>query len=176
MSTMIKIRSVRAVQEVCHVLLCCALMTGVTYAQGDETRVEKVPLTVAKKDGIADVMERLQQGNFFPEDIDRIARAGAAIQAISELKKKFELIQDQTSKDSVASALVRLGDKDPAAWDYLVQGAADAIASDAPPPQQFDSYGKMLPEPSPRFIAWAKARNLTTDAALDTAMRIYRAS
>jgi hypothetical protein len=39
------------------------------------------------------------------------------VAAIPELEKQFAVSQDPDTKDAVASALVKLGDKDPAYWD-----------------------------------------------------------
>ncbi len=165
-------------------LICCALLTGIESAQADQNRPREAPnallhysgqqkdanrRTVAK-DRLPEAISRVKEGNFFPADVHIIAEGGA-VQAIPDLKKQFELAHDQISKGSIASALVRLGDKDPAWWDYLSKEAADAIVSDAPSVTQFDSKGKFVPGPSPEFIAWAKAHNLTAELALDAAMR-----
>jgi HEAT repeat protein len=122
------------------------------------------------KERLPGALNRIKQGEFFPADPAIIAEAGA-VQALPDLKRQFDVTKDENSKDSIASALVRLGDKDRGPWDYLVQGAADAITSDIPSRQRFDSNGRLLPGPSPDFIAWAKAHNLTSEAADDIVMR-----
>jgi HEAT repeat protein len=117
-------------------------------------------------------MSRLKQGEPFRVDIAQVAQAGV-VEAIPYLKKQFSITQDQTTKEAVASALVRLGDGDPTYWDYLVQGATAAIDSDEPFPEGFDAKGKLVPRPSQEFTAWAKAHNLTIDSAVGTAMHDY---
>ncbi len=160
---------ISTVRESFRLALCIAVLAGSALAQVGQNPPNTAPNAPAK-DNVADAeaMARLKHGDFFPADINRIAKAGA-VQAIPDLEKQFELTPDPVSKISIASALVRLGDKDPAWWNYLAQGAADAIASDAPSPWRFDSKGKALPDvlPSPELIAWAKVHNLT-DVELDT--------
>lgn len=113
-------------------------------------------------------MDRLKTGEFFPADVELIAKA-KGVRAIPDLKTQFKLTQDTVLKGSVASALVRLGDKDPEPWDYLVEGATDAITSDAPDPQRFDSKGNAIRGLSPEIRAWAKSHNLS-DSDLDNKM------
>ena len=168
-----KIRSVHTVREVFRLLVCGALLTGVVSAQVDPNQTAGA-IPVTPKDNLSEAMNRLKQGDFFPADVDLIAKI-RGVQAIPDLERQFELTQDQVLKASIASVLVRLGDKDPAWWNYLVQGVADAIASDAPPLQRFDSKGKMLPGLSPELIAWAKAHNLS-DSELQTEMLRFRQS
>jgi hypothetical protein len=99
------------------------VLTGFASAQVNPTPPGKADATA--KDKIATALDRLKQGDLAGADINLLAKAGA-VQAIPDLRKQFELLhddnfQDQISKDAIASALVRLGDKDPAWWDYLVQ-------------------------------------------------------
>jgi HEAT repeat protein len=93
-----------------------------------------------------------------------------AVQAIPILKDKFVSTQDVNDKVQIASALVRLGDKDDTYWDFLVRQAAPAIESDAPPIASYDSQGKFVRGPSPEFVAWAKAHNVSLDSAAEDSM------
>ncbi|MDQ2842728.1 MAG: HEAT repeat domain-containing protein [Acidobacteriota bacterium] len=177
-----KILSIWQWSRVVRLFAWFALLTGVASAQVDQNRPGEASNVLPQyssqkkeayeltrvKERLPDALARLKQGEFFPADIHIIA-VGGAVQAIPDLKKQFDLSQDQSSKDSIASALVKLGDKDPTWWDYLTKEAADAIVSDAPSAAQFDSKGKFVPGPSPEFIAWAKAHNLKTDSALQAA-------
>jgi HEAT repeat protein len=90
-----------------------------------------------------------------------------AVQAIPILKDRFVRTQSADDKVHIASALVRLGDKDNTYWDFLVRQAAPAIESDAPPIASYDSEGKLVPGDSPEFVAWAKAHGVSLDAAKD---------
>jgi HEAT repeat protein len=98
-------------------------------------------------------------------DIRLLAEAGAT-QAIPALKQEFAATKDTLLKLAIASALVRLGDKDQPYWDFLAEEARTAVENDAPPVFQLDSHGKVDQRgPSPEFIAWAKAHNLDPPAA-----------
>lgn len=153
-------------REILHLLVCLALLRGAAPAQINQIQ----PADGLPKDSLAAAMDRLKHGNVNLADINRIAREGA-MQAIPGLKRQFELAQDELSKDSIASALVRLGDKDPIWWEYVAQQATAAIESDAPSPMGFDLNGKTVPGPSSEFIAWAKVHNLTINAAEEIAVR-----
>lgn len=118
------------------------------------------------RDQATEALNRVHQGAFYPADVELIVTKKAQ-QAIPDLKKQFSLTQDQTLKTSVASALMRLADPDPAWWDYLVQAATDAVTSDAPPQAKFDWEGKLIPGPTSEFLAWAEAHNLTPEAAVE---------
>ena len=104
------------------------------------------------------------------------------VDAIPELEKRFQEAPDSfdpASQDTVlayvdkahiANVLVRLGDSNPAYWDYLVSKATLAVESSAPPLQSFDAEGHMVPGPSPQFEAWAKSQGKSVDAAVVEAM------
>jgi len=116
-------------------------------------------------DKIADHIARVKSGNFTLVSIEEIAEAHA-VQAIPILKEQFALSQDASAKAKLAGALVRLGDKDDAYWNYLVAQAATAAQSDAPPPTAFDVNGKAIPgQLSPEFIAWSRAHSLPPESA-----------
>ncbi|HEX4231075.1 MAG TPA: HEAT repeat domain-containing protein [Bryobacteraceae bacterium] len=166
---MLILKNIRLASKTTGVLrlfLCGAALTSVALTQMSQTQPGGEP----KKGDIAAAVDRLKQGDVNLADINRIARAGA-VQAIPGLKKQFELAQDGLSKDSMASALVRLGDKDPIWWEYVAQQATAAIESDAPCPMGFDLNGKTVPGPSSEFIAWAKVHSLTINAAEEIAVR-----
>ncbi len=145
-----------------------ALLLRMASAQVNPNQPDSTSSALVKQ-RVSDALKRIKQGKFFPVDAAIVAEAGA-VQAIPDLKRQFEVTNDLNFKDSIASALIRLGDKDHGPWDYLVQGVADVVTSDIPSPQRFDSNGRMLPGPSPEYIAWAKAHNLTQDGADETVM------
>src|SRR5579875_950092 len=111
-------------------LIPCTFLALVAFAQTNQSTPTQAP-TAPAKEKVTEAINALKQGDFSHADIVQIADAGA-VQAIPDLERQFTLTQDETSKYSIASALVRLGDKDPQWWDFLTQGAAAAIASDAP--------------------------------------------
>jgi hypothetical protein len=154
----------------CHIrwtgILCCALIACIAPAQTAPKKRLQIPAPTAKE--IADAMGRLEKGEPFLVDIAQLAQAGV-VDAIPELKKQFAASQDEITREAVARALVKLGDKDPIYWDYLAREATVAVDSDEPFPSGFGADGKMAPGLSPQFTAWAKTHNLTTEAAADLA-------
>ncbi len=141
----------------------CALFIVTASAQAFQGTPAAVSAQLSDK--AAKAMDALRRGNLAEADIDLLARE-RFVQAIPDLKKQFESIEDEKDKDRLATALVRLGDKDPAAWNYLTARAGEALSSDVPDIQQFDANGKTSSsDPSPKFLAWAKAHNLTPEAA-----------
>jgi HEAT repeat protein len=150
--------------------LFCAILTNLAVAQVGEARSGKSANESQKKD-LADALARLRQGSPLLADFNRIASAGA-VEAVPELEKQFDETQDEDRKGCIASALVRLRDKDGPYWDYLVKGASLAIDTEVPPQEQFDSQGALVPGPSPEFIAWAEAHNQSVDGALRARYRL----
>ena len=124
--------------------------------QGPPPGIASIPAS----DEIRDATNRLKQGEFFPADVDLLVKTNWQ-KAVPDLKKQFSLTRDPVLKGSVASALVKLADPDPASWDYLVQGTAEAVTSNAPSPQRFDAKGKQMPGLSPEIIAWSKINHLS---------------
>jgi len=149
-------------------VFCYALIACIAPAQTLPQRPRRIAAPTAKE--IAAARDRLRQGEPFLVDIANLAQAGA-VDAIPELKRQFEASHDEFTKEAVASALVKLGDKDATYWDYLVREATVAVDSDEPFPSGFDANGKLAPGLSPQFIRWAKAHNLTTEGAADAATR-----
>lgn len=107
-------------------------MTGVASAQVDQNRSGRAPESTTKEN-VANALGRVTRGDFSLADVEQLANAGA-VQAIPDLKKQFALSHDEVTKGKIASALVKLGDKDDTYWDYLVKEATPAIESDAPYP------------------------------------------
>ena len=143
--------------------LLCALLITTASAQVDQTQSDEIKNSV----------KRIQSGKFDVVDINRVARAGA-VQAIPSLKGQFVHGEDAYIKTAVASALLRLGDKQQIYWDYLADQARRAIESDAPFPFRFDAQGHMIPRQlAPEFVAWAKARHVSPEHA--SAAQLYEA-
>jgi hypothetical protein len=110
---------------------------------------------------IEDALNRVKQGEFFLVDVGVIARAHL-VQAIPILKEQFAKTQDPHFKDALASALVTLGDKEDAYWDFLAARANEAVESDIPFPRDFDSHGKIEKNHfSQAFLQWAKNHGLS---------------
>jgi len=93
--------------------------------------------------------------------VEQLARAKAS-QAIPMLEQKFERTQNPLDRAHVASALLRLGDKNDTYWNFLEKQAAQAIENAPPDFMSYDSQGKSVPGPSPEFTAWAKTHGLAS--------------
>jgi len=148
-----------------QLLLLCALVTGAAYGQEKQSQPDKL-IYAADPANVPDAIAKVKSGDFNGVHIAMIARAGA-VEAIPILKQQFSRSQDPLIKSEIAAALVRLGVKDDTYWGLLVEGATPGLETDAPRVMRFDSQ----PGPSPEFVDWAKAHNITTDSALDTLYR-----
>jgi HEAT repeat protein len=152
-----------------HGLLCiilsCEILTGVAYGQVVNPPADKLAYA-ADKTNVPDAIKKVKSGDFLLVHISMIADAGA-VEAIPALKEQFALSQDWITKDKIASALVKLGDKDGVYWGFLLKQATAAVESDAPNIVTFDSKGKIEPGPPPQLTAWAKAHNLSLEAATE---------
>jgi HEAT repeat protein len=127
--------------------LWCALLTSAAYGQEQQIQPEKLAYG-ADRANVPDAIAKVESGEFGAVHVDLIARAGA-VEAIPILKQQFARVEDPFLKAKIASALVKMGEKDNTYWQYLVKLATRAVESDAP---DFAS---------PEFETWVKARNLS---------------
>jgi len=142
----------------------CTALAGAAHAYGQKPDARKVEQSLQRvRQWQLKQQDPVEQGF----DIRVLAQAGAT-QAIPALKQEFAVTKDTLLKLAVASGLVKLGDKDPIYWDFLVDKAREAIANDAPPIVLLDSEereDRNQRELPPEFIAWAKAHNIEPSAA-----------
>ncbi len=145
------------------VFVLCPLATGLAFGQAGQIQAVAV----------ADALKKVKEGNFGSVDVEVIARGGA-VAAVPALKEQFARGIDPShkgdldpgNKAEIASALVRLGNRDPIYWDFLMKQATEAIDSEAPFPREFDSQGEMLDDHfSTAFLQWAKAHSLSPGEA-----------
>jgi HEAT repeat protein len=140
---------------VLHAAVWCALLAGVGYGQASQDQVDESLSPQARS-----VMEHLKQGVYGPATQEQIAEAQAG-QLVPMLEARFVTSQDAVVKGRVARALVDLGDKGNAYWDFLVQQAKLAIESDAPSSRCFSStYCTGHAE----YVAWARAHHAPEDS------------
>jgi HEAT repeat protein len=140
-----------------NLLVLAALLTAAAYGQRNQ------PDTLAyaaDRANVPDAIAKLKSGNFALVHIDMIAKFGA-VEAVPALKEQFIRSKDPLVKAKIASALVRLGDRDEIYWDFLVKEATKAVESDMPDFMNFDPEAKTGAGPSPEFVAWAKAHNMS---------------
>lgn len=88
-----------------------------------------------------------------------------AVQGVPVLEQFFGRTHDPEIKAGVASALVRLGDKDDSYWAYLVTLASPSLDNDVPDSTSALSARKES-DISPELKAWASAHSLTVEAAV----------
>jgi hypothetical protein len=140
-----------------------------------------------------DLVEALERDNIDDFDLEKIAKA-QDLQAIPLLEDIFQRRRSHTlsvralqSKlpstlshgDSrfetewlnlenelhIASVLVRLGVKDDVYWNYLAEQVQAILELNIPFPWETDAQEGPNPPTSPKFVAWAKSRNLDQNTA-----------
>ena len=114
---------------------------------------------------VEDAITEVKHGQVNPVALQRIAKAGA-VEVIPVLHEHFVRTEDDLLKEAIASALVRLGDKDRTYWDFLETHAREVIQSDAPFPVPFDTQGNTVKKQfSQEFLEWAKTNHVDPQAA-----------
>jgi HEAT repeats len=93
------------------------LLTNNAYSQDGQSQLEK-PAYAVDRANVPDAIAKVKSGEFALVHVDMIARADA-VEAIPILKEQFVRVQDPLAKAKLAAALLRLGDKDDACWDFL---------------------------------------------------------
>jgi len=125
-----------------------------------ESRAEKLAAAIA----------RLKSGSALGIDVDFVKKAGAAQAVLPDLEQAFGRETDLHEKDMIASALVKLGDKDDAYWNFLLEQATIAVDSDIPDAAFSPSQNKIVIDRiSPELLAWAAAHHIDANtAAIDS--------
>jgi len=147
------------------VLSVAAVVTSTGLLKAGQSQPEKRPYG-ADLANVPDAIARVKSGQFGAIHVDLITR-GNAIEAVPLLKDQFERVNDPLLKAKIASALVRLGDKDSRYWDHIEKLASIAVDSDIPDPVSYDAAGKALPQLSLEFVAWQRAHNIASDEQID---------
>jgi hypothetical protein len=160
-----KIRTHTRIRTILGLCAFCAVLTGSAHGQGGQTPPGKLAYG-ADRTNVPDAIEKVKSGDFAAVHVDLIARAGA-VEAIPILKEEFLLVQDTLLKAKIAAALMRLGDKDDAYWNFLVELAAPTLESDAPDFIAYDSHGKASSAPSPAFVEWVKMHGVAPATAAE---------
>src|SRR5207302_5375668 len=86
-------------------------------------------------------------------------------ETVAILKENFVNTQDERQKAQIASALIRLGDKEDIYWDFLSRQAISALESDASSAVKYDSQGKPIEGLSPED-GWAKENEILNKVLL----------
>jgi hypothetical protein len=82
------------------------------------------------------------------------AAASHPAETVAILKENFVNTQDERHKTRIASALIRLGDKEDIYWDFLLRLATSLLENEASSAVKSDSQGKPIEGSSEE--AWAK--------------------
>lgn len=163
-------------------LLVSAVLAGTASGQPDRVYPKPQPdkyAYAADPGNVPEAIAKVRSGAFFGVHVEMIAQAHAT-EAIPALEKQFARAQDPKpgeiaplDKEHIASALVRLGDRDPLYWDFLMKSARAAVESDVPDPFVYDAQGKISSETPPELAAWASAHNLSlADAGMEALFKI----
>jgi hypothetical protein len=81
-----------------------------------------------KTESVQDAVNKIKEGQFSGVDVNLLADAHA-VQAIPLLKEQFPKAQDEILKLVIASALVRLGNKEEIYWNFLSDRAKPLVES-----------------------------------------------
>jgi hypothetical protein len=92
---------------------------------------------------------------------------------IAALRAAFETHEEKRSRQDLAIALIRLGDKDDKYYHYLEAFAKEAVDSDAPDMFVYGPDGVALKQWSPEFYAWSAQHGLTIEVAAGQAYRTF---
>jgi hypothetical protein len=169
----------RSIRRTFLLWVCWALAAGTAPAQSEQSlaygRAEQRFHNIGS---VAEAVKKVKEGNFTGVHVEEIVHA-RAVEAIPALRAQFgRTIEPSHSRDidpgnkaEIASALVRLGDKDATYWDFLVNGATAALDSAPPFPRESDPQGRLLDDHfSPAFLQWAKGQGLSLSDASQKAM------
>jgi hypothetical protein len=91
------------------------------------------------------------------------------------LRAAFETQGEKRSRQDLAIALIRLGDKDDKYYRYLEAFAKEAVDSDAPDVFVYGADGVPLKpvQWSPEFYAWSAEHGMTIDSAVGQALGTF---
>lgn len=172
MSTKRTIRLIAVMGNNLFLAVWITLLSGTACGQAGQSTADK-PGDSYGKSNIADRTARVKSGEFTAADVEAIATA-RAVEALPALKDRFAGSEDAFAKQRIASALIRLGDKDETYWKFLVDQATQAIENNAPNFIETEENGKTSDsQPSKAFIDWAKAHDVDVSTALENEMSLY---
>ena len=94
---------------------------------------------------------------------------------VAALRAAFETHEEKRSRQDLAIALIRLGDKDDQYYRYLERFAKEAVDSDAPDMFVYGADGLAVKpvQWSPEFYAWSAQHGMSIDFAVGQAYRTF---
>jgi hypothetical protein len=146
-----------------------ALLSGSSPAQQQpRDQSDKQLLLQFSQQSASQLVARYFQGPPYPLFVIRRLIDLADPEVMPDLRDAFSRETQPLARQSLAAALVRLGDPDSQYFDYLAAWARDAVSSDLPYPCGL-SRGTMpggRAELPLEFIAWARAHSVALSDAL----------
>jgi hypothetical protein len=160
-------KSIAVLSKAACLLMWLVPLAGTAYGQEDRAYPKPRPdkyAYAADPGNVPDAIAKVKSGDFLGVHVEMIA-AARAVEAIPVLKDQFLRSQDSLDKAHIASALVRLGEKDDTYWEYLVTVATPGIDGEVPDLFSYDAQGKpaLGAGPSPEMAAWAKSHNVSLE-------------
>ena len=166
-------------------LICLSILLGAVAHGQVGGRQPGAAADSVGRDNLAKAVNEVKGGNW--ASVDQIVTEAGPVRAVPILHDLFANSQDAEVKERIAGALVKLGDKDSAYFDFMLIQATEAVenytlypfrldlkASPIPKPQQDnnrqDHDAMLLQELSPEFVAWAKSRSIPVEPAIEEAL------
>jgi hypothetical protein len=145
------------------------LSGSVAYGQGGG-----IPIGPNDQDKLTTAVGEVKAGNW--ASVDEVVSGAGPARAVPILHELFATSRDTETKERIAGALVKLGDKDGVYIDFMLAQATEAVDDDIPNPfplnpdrnqpqidrQDPDALQKQV---TPEFLAWAKSRGIPLNEA-----------
>ena len=144
--------------------LCFLSATLACGAQQTPARQPPTSQTKIRQAELKNALTHLNSGKFNSIDV-AIIMGAHDLEAIPELETQFTRSTDPDMKESLADALIRLGQNHGPYWDYMIGRANQALKDPPPTVFAFDANGKTLPRFPPQLIRWAAQHHMTTKQA-----------
>ena len=154
------------VSHIIRLSLLLAIVFSAAQAQQPQNPPQPPPSPLPAPN-IPELISELKSEELVGATVERLVRAHA-VEAIPALKEQFQRREDISDRAKIASALVRLGERDETYWQYLVKEATEVLNNDPPDLFQYDGNGKAIKpgnDTPPEVQTWAAAHNLSKEAA-----------
>lgn len=141
--------------------LWCALVAVPCGAQ-DAAKPPTDQVRPAVQDDLKNAINEVRGGDY--AYVDQIVEDAGEKDSDHILQSLFAENPDAETKCIIASALIKVGNRDDRYWSYLVSRARDSLDIDIPNPVSFGEDGKEIKgKISPEFDKWAKSQENTDE-------------
>jgi hypothetical protein len=148
-----------------RLLVCLSiLLGGVARGQVGGNQPSAAADSVGQ-DNLAVVINEVKRGNW--ASVEQIVKEAGPVRAVPILHDLFANSQETEVKERIAGALVKLGDKDDAYFDFMLIQATKVVENYTPFPFRLAPEETPISKPqelSPEFVAWAKSQGLPVDS------------